>query len=258
MNAGNNRLRCPGADQLKFKSMLQAVIIAGGLATRLGDEARACPKSLLSIGRRPFIEYQLELLKNNGITDIILCLGHLGEQVERHLGDGEKFGVAITCSHEERPLGTGGALKNAERLIKGDFLTLYGDSYLDFDYQKAVRFFQERDRLALMTVYKNHGRYDASNTEIEGELVTRYDKIKKTPKTIYIDYGAGIFRREALDWMPANERYPLDWLFSRLLDERQLLSYEVRERFYEIGSPDGLEEFRKLKGGRYDSIACTG
>jgi NDP-sugar pyrophosphorylase family protein len=244
--------------QSDFKSMLQAVIVAGGLATRLGDETRACPKSLLLIEGRPFIEYQLELLKNNGITDIVLCLGHLGGQIEQHLGAGAGFGVNITYSHEEKPLCTAGALKNAQGQIKGDFLTLYGDSYLDFDYQAAISFFQGRDRLALMTVYQNHGRYDASNTAIEGELVTGYDKMKKTPQTIYIDYGACIFRREALDWLPANERYPLDWLFRRLIDERQLLAYEVKERFYQIGSPDGLEEFRKLKGGRYDSIACTG
>lgn len=224
----------------------------------MGEAARDCPKSMVEVCGRPFIEYQLELLKNGGFTGIILCLGHLGGQIERHLGDGSGFGVNITYSHEERLLGTGGALKNAERHIKGDFLTIYGDSYLDFDYRAAIRFFKERGRLALMTVYENHGRYDASNTEIEGELVTRYDKIKKTPKTIYIDYGAGIFRREALDWLPAGERYPLDWLFSRMIDERQLLAYEVKERFYEIGSPEGLEEFRKLKGGRHDSIPCPG
>ena len=238
--------------------MLQAVIVAGGLATRLGDETRACPKSMLVIEGRPFIEYQLELLKNNGITDIVLCLGHLGGQIEQHLGDGARFGVNITYNYEEHPLGTAGALKNAQQHIKDDFLTLYGDSYLDFDYQAAIRFFRERSRLALMTVYKNHGRYDASNTEIEGELVVRYDKIKKTPRTIYIDYGASIFRREMLDWLPADERYPLEWLFTRLIDERELLAYEVRERFYEIGSPEGLKEFRRLMGGRYDRIACTG
>ncbi len=240
------------------RSMLQAVIVAGGLATRLVDETRACPKSMLVIEGRPFIEYQLELLKNNGLTDVVLCLGHLGGQIEKHLGDGVKFGVNITYSREEHPLGIAGALKNARRLMKGDFLTLYGDSYLDFDYQAAISFFQGRDRLALMTVYKNHGRYDASNTEIEGDLVTGYDKIKKTPRTIYIDYGASIFRREALDWLPPGERYPLEWLFTRLIDERELLAYEVKERFYEIGSPEGLKEFRGLMGGRYDSIACTG
>ncbi len=232
--------------------------MAGGLAARLGDETWACPKSLLLIGRRPFIEYQLQLLKENGITDIVLCLGHLAGQIEQHLADGAKFGVNITYSHESQPLGTAGALKNAQRLLKGDFLILYGDSYLVFDYQSAIGFFNRRNNLALMTVYKNHSRYDASNTEIESELVTGYDKIEKTPKTVYIDYGASIFRREVLDWLPVNQPYSLKQLFKRLIVERELLAYKVTERFYEIGSPGGLEEFRRLKGGRYDSIACTG
>ncbi|MCX5996175.1 MAG: sugar phosphate nucleotidyltransferase [Chloroflexi bacterium] len=239
-------------------SMIQAVIVAGGLATRLGDEARDCPKSMVYICGKPFVEYQLQLLQENGITGIVLCLGHLAVQIEQHLADGAKFGVNITYSHESQPLGTAGALKNAQRLIKGDFLTLYGDSYLDFDYQSAVGFFNRRNKLALMTVYKNHGLYDASNSEIEGELVTGYDKIEKTPKTVYIDYGASIFRREVLDWLPINQPYSLEQLFRRLIVERELLAYEVMERFYEIGSPGGLEEFRRLKGGRYDSITCTG
>ncbi len=240
------------------KSMIQAVIVAGGLATRLGDDARDCPKSMVDVCGKPFIEYQLQLLKENGITCIVLCLGHLAEQIEQHLADGAKFGVNITYSRESRPLGTAGALKNAQRLIEGDFLTLYGDSYLDFDYHSTISFFNRRNNLALMTVYKNYGIYDASNTETKGDLVTGYDKIKKTPKTVYIDYGASIFRREVFDWLPVNQPYSLEQLFRRLIVERELLAYEVRERFYEIGSPGGLEEFRRLKGGRDDSIACTG
>ena len=232
--------------------------MAGGLATRLGDEARDCPKSMVDVGGRPFIEYQLELLKNNGISDIVLCLGHLAGQIEQHLGDGVKLGVNISYSREAEPLGTAGALKNAQGQIKGDFLTLYGDSYLDFDYQSAISFFKGRDRLALMTVYKNHGRYDASNTGIGGELVTRYDKVEKTAEMVYIDYGACIFRREVLEWLPGKQAYSLEQLFGRLIAKQQLLAFEVAERFYQIGSPDGLEEFRRLKGGRYDSIACTG
>jgi NDP-sugar pyrophosphorylase family protein len=237
---------------------MQAVIIAGGLATRLGDETRARPKSLVIIGGRPFIEYQLELLSKNGLTDVVLCLGHLAWQIERHLGDGIKFGVNITYSREEHPLGTAGALKNAQQLIKDDFLTLYGDSYLDFDYRAPIKIFEAHKELALMTVYKNHGRYDASNTEVDDELVTCYDKIEKTPKTVYIDYGACIFRREVMDWLPENQPYSLEQLLKRLIANCQLRAYEVAERFYQIGSPEGLEEFRRLKGCRYDRISCTG
>jgi NDP-sugar pyrophosphorylase family protein len=234
---------------------MQAVILCGGLATRLGSLTADCPKSMVQVCGHPFIDYQLDLIRANGLTEVILCVGYLAHRIEEYLGNGKRNGVNITYSREERPLGTAGAVKNAQRHIKGDFLTLYGDSYLDIDYQEMISFFEGRNKLALMMVYKNRGRYDASNAEIEGEVVTRYDKVEKTPGTVYIDYGASIFRWEVLDWLPGNQSYSLSELFQRLIEQKELLAYEVAERFYEIGSPAGLDEFRRLKGGRHDSIA---
>lgn len=222
---------------------MQAVIIAGGLATRLRPLTLSKPKSLITIKGKPFLEYQIELLKRNGIFDIVLCTGFLGEQIKSYFLEGQGFGVRIRYSQEERPLGTAGALKKASDLLDESFFTLYGDSYIFVDFKSLFRYFQPQSKLALMTVYNNRDRYDRSNTSVEGSLVKKYSKTDKTPDMTYIEYGVDLFRKEVLDLIPADETYGLEDLFPGLIKQKQLLSYEIKERFYEIGSLQGLKEF---------------
>ena len=225
---------------------MQVAILAGGLATRLGDLTRNQPKSTLKIRGKTFLEYQLELLRRAGIKDIILCLGHMGEQIERHFGNGRNYGVNIDYSYEEKPLGTAGALKKAAHMLDDPFFTMYGDSYLSLDFPAAMRYFKSQNKLALMTVYKNYDRYDRSNTAIEGNLVKKFSKKEKTEDMVYIEYGANIFSKEALRLIPESQSYSLDDLFFILIEQHELLAYEVGERFYEIGSLSGLKEFEEF------------
>ena len=150
---------------------MQVVILAGGLATRLKGLTSGQPKSMVEIQGKPFLEYQLELLRIRGMRNIVLCIGHMGEQIENYFGDGKRYEVNIRYSREDRLLGTGGALKKAEELLDDVFFTMYGDSYLFLDFLGAMHYFRCQNKLALMTVYKNHDRYDRSNTTIEGNLV---------------------------------------------------------------------------------------
>lgn len=225
---------------------MQVVILAGGLATRLRPITEEVPKSLIEIEGKSFLEYQLDFLKRGGVEDIVLCTGYLGEQVEKYCGDGSRFGMNIRYSHEgERLLGTAGALKKAERLLDDPFFTLYGDSYLFLNFAGVLSYFNSQNKLALMTVYKNQDRYDRSNTMIEGNMVKHYSKKERTEGMVYIEYGANLFRKEVLNLIPENQPYSLEQLFSKLIDEKELLAFEVSERFYQIGSPEGLEEFKK-------------
>lgn len=229
----------------------QVVILAGGLATRLGHLTKDLPKSLVEIQGRPFLEYQLDLLRRAGIRNIVLCVGHLGRQIEGYFGDGQKHGVSIRYSYEDTPLGTAGALKNAASLLSDIFCCMYGDSYLSVDFPAVMRYFEAQDKLALMTVFENHGRFDKSNTAVEGNLISRYDKQEKTREMVYIDYGVSVFRKRVLEMVPAGRFYSLEDLFSRLIASQELLAYEVTERFYEIGSPQGFTEFNEyVKGVR--------
>ncbi len=224
---------------------MQVAILAGGLATRLRPLTAEIPKSLIQIQGKPFLKYQLDSLKKGGVEDLVLCVGYLGEQIERYFGNGKEFGVNISYSYEGKNLlGTAGALKNAQNLLEDTFFTMYGDSYLFLDFSAVMSYFKNQDKLALMTVYKNRDRYDESNTVIAGNLVKYYSKKEKTEGMVYIEYGANIFRKEVLEFIPEDQPYTLEALFPKLIEQEQLLAYEMPERFYQIGSPQGLEEFK--------------
>jgi len=224
---------------------MQVAILTGGLATRLGDLTRNQPKSMLKIRGKTFLEYQLELLSRAEIKNIVLCIGHMGEQIERHFGNGRNYGVNIEYSLEDELLGTAGALKKAEALLNEVFFTMYGDSYLFLDFRATMRYFKSLNKLALMTVYKNYDQYARSNTVVEGNLVKKFSKKERTEGMVYIEYGANIFNKEALRMIPENQFYSLDDLFHRLVEMDELLAFEVKERFYEIGSPQGVKEFEE-------------
>lgn len=239
----------PPAEHTSAGTDMQVVILAGGLASRLGYLTESRPKSLVMFKGKPFLEYQLEQLRQAGIKDIVLCIGYLGEQIQEYIGNGEKYGVHIRYSVEKTPLGTAGALRNAEPLLTDPFFTLYGDSYVFVDFGRIMLYFLSEGRLALMTVYRNYDRFDSSNTAVNGGLVTRYDKEAKTEDMVYIDYGVSVFRKQVLDMIPEGQFYSLGDLFRGLIDTEGLLSFEVEQRFYEIGSAQGLKGFRKFIGG---------
>ena len=228
---------------------MQVAILAGGTATRLGELTKDKPKSMVGIQGSPFLEYQIEMLKKRGVTNIILCIGHLGNQIEDYFADGSKLGVSIKYSREDKPLGTAGALRKARDLLNDPFFTLYGDSFLFLDFEAIMSYFLSQNKLGLMTVYKNYDRYNPSNTVIQGNMVKKFSKKQKTPDMTYIEYGANILRKGVLELIPDGEPYGLDDLFPRLIEINELLSYEVKERFYEIGSPESLKEFARFIGG---------
>jgi len=227
-----------------LKMDVQVVIIAGGLATRLGALTKNRPKSMVEIRNRPFLAYQLELLKYQEITDIVLCIGHLGTQIKEFFRDGSKYGVHINYSVEDKPLGTAGALKNAEPLLDNIFFVMYGDSYLFLNFPQVQSYFISQNKLALATVYRNHDSYDQSNMVINGNMVTKYSKLEKSNDMVYIDYGASVFNKKALQLIPENHACSLEDFFIRLIEKKQLLAFEVDHRFYEIGSPQGLKDFK--------------
>ena len=219
------------------------VILCGGLATRLGDIAKDIPKSMINIDGKPFLEYQIENLKKNSIKDIVLCVGHLSEKIEDYFLDGSRFGVNIKYSHDsDKLLGPIGAVKKAEGLLDDVFFIMYGDTYLSVDYQKVYTFFSQNDKQGLMVVYKNNNKFDKSNISIENNMVTGYGE----NDAIYIDYGTSLLRKESLDIVPRNHMYSTGEFFSNLIKKNELLALETKERFYHIGNPEALEEFRNF------------
>jgi len=224
---------------------MQMVIICGGLGTRLGHLTKYTPKSMIQIEGKPFLEYQIENLKKQSVTDIVLCVSHLSEKIEEYFGNGERFGVNIKYSFEkEKLLGQIGAVKNAELLLKDQFFIMYGDSYLSIELHKIHNFFMQHDKPALMVVYKNQDKYDKSNIIIQDNLVIGYGEKQRTRDMIYIDYGTSILRKKVLDQVPKDTPYSTEQFFSELIKKQELMAFESQERFYHIGNPEALEEFR--------------
>ena len=224
---------------------MQIVVLCGGKATRLYPLTKKIPKSMIRFEGKPFLEQQLDLLKKNRIFDIVLCVGYKAEQIKKYFGDGKNFGVEIKYSSDKkRLLGTGGALKKAENLLEDSFLVMWGDSYLPFNFQKAIKFFKKSNKPGMMIVFKNLNKYEPSNVEVKNNLVKSYSKKRKTKKMKYIDYGISIYRKEVLKHLPKNQICDLTKLQQALIKKRQLLAYPAEKRFYQIGSPDGLEELK--------------
>jgi N-acetyl-alpha-D-muramate 1-phosphate uridylyltransferase len=230
--------------------MLPMALLAGGLATRLRPVTERIPKSLVEVNGEPFVAHQLRLLHANGIRRVVLCVGFLGEMIRARIGDGREFGVAVEYSFDgDKLLGTAGALRQALPLLGDSFFVLYGDSYLVCDYAAVERHFAESGKLALMTVFRNEGKWDGSNVEFENGEILAYSKKHRTPRMNYIDYGLGVFSAAAVDQLPQAEPCDLAELYSRLLKQGELAGMEIAQRFYEIGSPGGLEETAHFLAG---------
>ena len=223
--------------------MLPIAILAGGLATRLRPVTETVPKALIEVAGEPFLAHQLRLLRRHGFERVVLLVGYLGEKIEAFAGDGRAFGLRVEYAFDgPQLLGTGGALRRALPLLGDAFAVIYGDSYLPCDYRAALGAFTDSGKLGLMTVHRNEGQWDTSNVEFTGGRILAYDKAKRTPAMRHIDYGLGAFQRAAFDEVPAGQPYDLAAVYQGLLRRGQLAAWESPDRFYEIGSVQGIDD----------------
>ena len=218
-------------------------LLAGGLATRLRPITATIPKSLVMVASKPFIAHQLIRLAEQKITDVVVCTGYLGEQIESYVGDGSKFGVRVRYSADGiKPLGTGGALRRALPMLGERFMVMYGDSYLRTSFLPIHAAFLAWGRPALMTVYRNVNQIEQSNVEFAGGTIRSYDKVHHADAMHHIDYGLGMLEASVLSPRPTDVAFDLADLYQELANKGLLAGFEVSERFYEIGSPTGLAE----------------
>jgi NDP-sugar pyrophosphorylase family protein len=232
--------------------MLQCVILAGGLGTRMRPSTEEMPKALLPVLGKPFADWQLELLAERGIERVIYSVGFKGEMIREHVGDGSRWGLTIKYVDEgSRLRGTGGAVRLAYDLgeLEDEFFVIWGDSYLPTDFAAVERAWKQTDLPALMTVYRNENRWDPSNAIYEDGRVVLYDKDRPADRAgemHWIDYGLSAFNQD-----PIAARCPPDGVMDlaevmrELSREGELAGFEVSERFYEGGSPEGLAELEE-------------
>ena len=231
--------------------LLPVAILAGGLATRLRPATDRLPKALIDVNGRPFIAWQLEALHAQGATRVIICAGYRGDDIRRVVTDEHDFGLHVDWAFDGPTLlGTAGAIRRALPLIGGPFFVLYGDSYLPIDWCPVQEAFLASGKPGLMTVYHNEGRLDRSNVEFDGQRIVAYDKHSATSRMHHIDYGLGAFHTSAFDRLVDGRPADLADLYRDLAAEHLLAAYEVHQRFFEIGSSDGLEETRAYLASR--------
>lgn len=230
---------------------LPVAILAGGLATRLGSVTATIPKALVEVADRPFAEHQLRWLKDEGVDHVVFCVAHRGTMIQDALGDGSRFGLTLDYVFDGAPLlGTAGALKRALPVLGDEFFVLYGDSLLTCALDPIEQAFRASGRSGLMTVYRNDDQFDRSNVLFADGRLQRYDKVTRTAEMRHIDYGLGVLTARALALVPDGTPFDLATVYQRLLGDDDLVGFEVHERFYEIGSHEGLEQTRAFLTSR--------
>lgn len=224
--------------------MLPLAILAGGFATRLGELTEEIPKCLIEVNGRPFVDWQLDLLTSKGYSDFVFCVSYKSDFVQSYLGTGIERGINIEYSLDgDTQLGTGGAVKKAIPMLGDLFGVIYGDSYLPISYFQEEQHFLNSGSKALMTVYKNQNCFDVSNVEFQGGKIISYEKGSENKEMKHIDYGITYFRSSTFEPWAGQSSFDLSEVYIKLAKEKQLDGYEVFERFYEIGSIQGIKDF---------------
>ncbi len=226
----------------KTRDLLPVCILAGGRGTRLGDAAGEVPKPIARVAGEPFLAHPLRLLRAHGARRVVISVGYRGDLIEEALGDGSRYGLELRYVDDGPDLrGTAGAVRGCLGELGERFMVLYGDTYLRIDYRAVAEAFLVAGTAGLLTVLRNEGRWDTSNTLIAGDRVIAHDKRYPTPEMAWIDYGLGAMRADALDAAGPDED-DLAAVYGALARDGELAAYIATERFYEIGTPAALAE----------------
>ena len=221
---------------------LPVAILAGGLGTRLGKKVLNTAKVLIDVAGEPFISRQLNYLSDQGIKEVVICVGYLGDQIKDYIGNGSRYNLKIIFSDDgDQLLGTGGSVKKASQILDENFFILYGDSFLPIDFSQVEQAYFQEKKPALMTVLKNQGHWDKSNAYFKNKCV-KYNKKNPQKKMNYIDYGLNVVNNSIFYNFSSNKAFDLADVFEDLSNRDLLAGFEIYDRFYEIGSVNGLND----------------
>jgi len=225
---------------------MQIVVMAGGLATRMRPLTEEVPKSMLPVGGIPFVGHQLQLFKRGGITEVLLCVGHLRDKIQEYVGDGSRWGLKVSYSWEEGELqGTAGALRDAGTLLADSFLMTWGDSFVRADYPFVMNSHLSSGLLCSVVVFRNENKYDRSNISFDNGKILKYEKGGGSQDLLFVDAGLSVYDRKFIAEIPSG-KISMDTIWKKLASENALGGIEVENRFYEIGSMKGLEDFARF------------
>ena len=221
---------------------MKAVILAGGLGTRLRPYTKSLPKPMLPLGGKPILEYEIEWARKNGIKEIVLCVSYLRNKIEDYFGDGKKFGVKIEYAVSKKPLATAGQLKTAEKFIDDTFVCLYGDSIYNFSLRNMIKHHKKSKANVTMSLfdYKFNLKYGVIDTKKSGQ-VTAWNE--KPEFSAIINIGCYVMERDVFQLIPKNRQYGMDDVIRKVLSSKKKVTSVISKKgFIDIGDKETYEK----------------
>jgi D-glycero-D-manno-heptose 1,7-bisphosphate phosphatase len=238
-------------DLIIYNRSTQAVILAGGLGTRLRPITDTIPKPMIPFHGKPFLEYIIEMLIEQGFVKIILLLGYLPEKVTEYFGNGAKWGIKIKYSITDINDDTGLRLKKAKHLFENEFMLLYCDNYWPMNFNKMLAVYKANDVDALVTVYKNLDGYTKNNLQInENGFIEVYDKTRQAENLQGVDIGFFILKKSIVDLIPDGNFNFEKTVLPQLIKNKKIITFVTEHRYYSVGSHERLvltEKFLEKK-----------
>ena len=228
---------------------MQAILLCGGMGTRLRSVVSDRPKPMADICGKPFLQYLLEMLRDKGITEVIFALGYMGEMIEEYFQDGSAFGLKIAYSYEEEPLGTGGAIRNAlPKILEEEVLVLNADTYFPMDYQGLYHFHQENDgdfSLATRAV-PDISRYGAVRRDAAGRILAWNEKLEDGGQPLAGEINGGIYvmKKSLIAEIPEGKQsLEQDCIPKWLSEGKRIFGLPFDGYFMDIGIPKDYQQF---------------
>jgi len=227
---------------------MRALIICGGKGTRVQKINKEIPKALFPIAGKPLLHHQIEWLKKYGIDEIVFCIGHLGEQIKNFVGDGSSFGIKAFFSEEKQLLGTGGAIKNAEKFINGTFLVVFGDLMIEMNLSKLIEFHKSHNGIATIVVHKTDHPWDSDLIKLDNngkiiEIIKRPGKMDKYPSEIS-KTSIYILEKDVLDRIPNSKVDFEKEVLPGIVNDGKAYGYFTNEFIKDIGTPERYKEIK--------------
>lgn len=224
---------------------MKAVILAGGLGSRLKPLTEIIPKPLLPIGEKSILEIQIERLRTFGFDEIIVATNYKSDYIEKYLGDGSRYGVKITISKESEPLGTAGPLTLLKDKLDEPFIVINGDILTAIDFSRFYNYAQEKDVLLTLAIKKEVLPFAFGNISFKGDIVTN---VEEKPDIItYILAGIYVMQPGILKYIPENAYYGIDTLIKDMIAKKmKIVKYEMSEYWLDIGRLDDYEQAQTI------------
>lgn len=221
---------------------MKAVILAGGLGTRLLPLTKKTPKPMLPLGEKPILEHLIDWNKKNGVESIVLCVSHLRKSIEDYFGDGKKFGVSIEYAISDKPLATAGQLKTAEEFVDETFVCMYGDSVFDFSLKNMIK--QHKAKKAFVTMgldeFKTNLAYGVINTSKTGKVESWNEKPEIK---VNVNMGCYVMQPEIFSLIPKNKPYGMDDVIKKAIGKKKLVSsFITKKGFTDIGNKESYKK----------------